>query len=49
MTVMYRWFEQTGYDADIAAVRQEYPPLATFNRWLEGNWNRASAQRASGR
>ena len=49
MTVMYRWFEERGYDIDIAAVRQEYPQLTQFNRWLEQNWARLAAQGASGR
>jgi uncharacterized protein YbjT (DUF2867 family) len=49
MTVMYRWFEEKGYDVDIAAVRQHYPPLTTFNRWLDANWSRQAAQQTSGR
>lgn len=31
---MYRWFEEHGYTADIAAARREYPGLHTFERWL---------------
>ena len=34
MTVMYRWFEDHGYNCDIAAARAEYQNLATFARWL---------------
>jgi uncharacterized protein YbjT (DUF2867 family) len=49
ITVMYRWFEEKGYSVDIAAVRQHYPQLTTFSRWLEQNWSRPTAQRASGR
>ena len=49
MTVMYRWFEDKGYNVDIAGVRQEYPRLTSFNRWLEQNWKRATAQGASSR
>ena len=49
ITVMYRWFEDTGYSVDIAAVRDQYPGLTSFNRWLEQNWSRPAAQRASGR
>lgn len=41
MTVMYRWFEDKGYDIDIGAVRQEYPHLTGFNRWLEQHWTQA--------
>jgi hypothetical protein len=47
LTVMYRWFEEKGYSVDIAAVRQDYPALTTFNRWLEQNWTRSAAQGAS--
>ena len=46
MTLMYRWFEEKGYDIDIPAVRQEYPQLTTFNRWLEQKWRRSAAQGA---
>ncbi len=48
MTVMYRWFEEKGYHVDIAGVRQEYPQLTTFHRWLEQSWSRSAAQGASG-
>jgi uncharacterized protein YbjT (DUF2867 family) len=49
MTIMYRRFEEKGYSVDIAAVRQHYPGLTSFNRWLEQNWSRPAAQGASGR
>ena len=49
ITVMYRWFEDKGYDVDIAAVRREYPRLTSFNRWLEQSWNRPAIQQMSGR
>jgi len=42
MTTMYRWFQDTGYHADISAVRQEYPPLMTFTRWINSNWHRGT-------
>ncbi len=35
--VMYRWFSDVGYEADIAALRQEYPELTTFERYLHGH------------
>jgi uncharacterized protein YbjT (DUF2867 family) len=38
MTVMYRWFQDVGYSVDIAALRQEYPNLMPFERWLQANW-----------
>ncbi|HEY2012610.1 MAG TPA: NmrA/HSCARG family protein [Bryobacteraceae bacterium] len=42
MTVMYRWFQDVGYHTDISAVRQEYPKLTTFDRWLNSNWHTAT-------
>lgn len=43
MTVMYRWFEDVGYDADIAALREEYPDLQRFEPFLrEHGWERAA-------
>jgi uncharacterized protein YbjT (DUF2867 family) len=47
MTVMYRWFEDKGYNIDMAAVRQNYPELTTFNRWLDQRWSRPAAQGAT--
>jgi len=41
MTKMYRWFEEVGYHVDISAVRQEYPKLTTFDRWLNQTWRPA--------
>ncbi len=38
ITEMYRWFENTGYHADIGALRQEYPNLTGFERWLQSRW-----------
>ncbi len=35
--VMYRWFNDVGYEADIAALRQEYPKLTTFERYLRSH------------
>ena len=35
--VMYRWFNEVGYEADIAALRQEYPELTTFERYLRSH------------
>ncbi len=32
--VMYRWFDDVGYEADIAALRREYLELTTFERYL---------------
>ena len=32
--LMYRFFEREGYQADIAALRAEYPGLRDFEQWL---------------
>ena len=42
MTLMYRWFQETGYRVDISAVRQEYPRLKTFDQWASAYWNAAA-------
>lgn len=39
LTVMYRWFAETGFHYDVEEVRHEYPLTHTFNRWLEAYWN----------
>ncbi|MFN7992804.1 MAG: NmrA/HSCARG family protein [Bryobacteraceae bacterium] len=41
MTVMFRWFQDVGYHADIPALRQEYPELTSLERWLHQNWGTA--------
>lgn len=41
-TIMYRWFNDYGYEADIAALRDEYPGLASFEQYLRGHgWENA--------
>jgi uncharacterized protein YbjT (DUF2867 family) len=42
IATMYRWFQDVGYTVDIPAVRQEYPRLTSFDRWLNANWNAAT-------
>jgi uncharacterized protein YbjT (DUF2867 family) len=37
VTVNYRWFNDAGYEADIASLRQEYPELTTFERYLRSH------------
>jgi uncharacterized protein YbjT (DUF2867 family) len=32
---MFAWFNQSGYQADITALRQVYPPLHTLETWLK--------------
>jgi hypothetical protein len=39
--VMYRWFDDVGYEADIAALRREYLELTTFERYLGHGWEGA--------
>ena len=34
---MYQWLDEEGYRADIAALRQRYPELLTFEAWLRTN------------
>ncbi|MDQ6664063.1 MAG: NmrA/HSCARG family protein [Acidobacteriota bacterium] len=38
MTVMFKWFQNVGYHADITAIRQEMPSLMSFERWRNTNW-----------
>jgi uncharacterized protein YbjT (DUF2867 family) len=41
-TIMYRWFNDEGYEADIAALRDEYPGLVSFEQYLRGHgWENA--------
>ena len=46
LTVMYRWFEEDGYHVHINAVREQHPPLMTFERWLVTNWPKATKAKA---
>ncbi len=42
LTRMYRWFSDTGYKVDIAALRVEFPQLKTLEQFLpEQDWVRA--------
>ncbi len=42
--VMYRWFNDHGYEADIAALREEHPGLVPLERYLRGHgWENAEA------
>jgi uncharacterized protein YbjT (DUF2867 family) len=41
-TVMYRWFNDHGYEADIAALRGEHPGLVSLEQYLRANgWKNA--------
>ena len=37
MTIMYRWFESTGYEADIAACRRANPEMQDLETFLRKN------------
>src|SRR5215207_4371513 len=51
-TIMYRWFNDEGYEANIAALRDEYSGLISFEQYLRGHgWENAevpSEARAEG-
>ena len=41
---MYRWFNDYGCEADIAALREEHPGLVLFDQYLCANgWETAEA------
>ena len=45
--VMYRWFNDVGYEADIATLRQECPELTTFEQYLRSHgWEGAEVPAA---
>jgi uncharacterized protein YbjT (DUF2867 family) len=42
--VMYEWFNDVGYEADILALRSEYPELTTLEQYLRGHgWEGAGS------
>jgi hypothetical protein len=42
--VMYRWFNDHGYEAHIAALREGHPGLVPLERYLRGHgWENAEA------
>jgi len=42
--VMYRWFNDHGYEADIAALKKEHPGLISFEQYLRGHgWENAKS------
>jgi uncharacterized protein YbjT (DUF2867 family) len=47
MTVMFRWFEESGYKVDLPALREELPSLTSFERWLNTNWQSQSGASAN--
>ncbi len=46
---MFRWFNEHGYEADIPALREIYPPLATFAEWLRETGYGEEAEEAGAR
>jgi uncharacterized protein YbjT (DUF2867 family) len=43
---MFRWFQDVGYDADVAACRAVYPELTSFESYLRGaGWAGAQPER----
>jgi len=48
MTVMYRWFQNVGYNVDIAGLRQEHPSPINFDRWLNTTWTTTEARKVAG-
>lgn len=47
-TTMYKWFNNVGYNADIATVRQEYSNIQTLEQYLRSHgWENLSAYRES--
>jgi uncharacterized protein YbjT (DUF2867 family) len=46
LAVMYEWFEEVGYEADIGALREECPDLTTFEEYLRKHgWEGAREKR----
>jgi uncharacterized protein YbjT (DUF2867 family) len=43
-TLMFRWFQDVGYHANIAALRHDLPSLMNFERWRNTYWAAAEAQ-----
>jgi uncharacterized protein YbjT (DUF2867 family) len=47
-TLNFRWINDVGYEADIAALRQEYPELTIFERYLRSHgWEGAEVPAGS--
>ena len=41
-TVMYRWFSEVGYEANIGVLREIYPELAVLEHYLHSHgWENA--------
>jgi len=43
MTIMERWFQETGYDADVDRLRADHPHLLTLEQYLRASgWDNAA-------
>jgi uncharacterized protein YbjT (DUF2867 family) len=42
IATMWRWFQSGGFGIDLGAVRQDYPNITTFDRWLNARWHTAA-------
>jgi uncharacterized protein YbjT (DUF2867 family) len=40
MTMMYKWFEDVGYNINLSEVRQLYSNPTSFDRWLNAKWSK---------
>ena len=41
--IMFNWFQKTGYQIDLPALREQFHHLTTFERWLNTNWQTDAA------
>jgi hypothetical protein len=44
--LMFKWFQDVGYHADVSALRQEMPNLMSFERWRNTYWPRETSASA---
>jgi uncharacterized protein YbjT (DUF2867 family) len=50
MAVMFRWFNELGYQADIQGLRRLYPELLTFGAWMyAAGWQELAEEIAAAR
>ncbi len=47
VTIMYRWFEKVGYDADLAQLKRKFSKLSDFEAYLrDHNWAKSAGSRS---
>ncbi|MFJ8028579.1 hypothetical protein [Streptomyces sp. NPDC096311] len=44
MGLMFGWFNDEGFDADLPALRAQHPELTTLETWARRNWTAPAAQ-----